>query len=200
MFKALRKSEKGFTLIELLIVVAIIGILAAIAIPQFAAYRQRAFNSAALSDINNLQKSQAAFFSDWQTFGQSAEEADEAGAAAASADNAGALLVGPGSAADSTLPFIAGGLNGNTFAMRIGLSNNVGLIANTLATGETFTAVSKHQQGRNYYGIDGDITAQYQSVGEPGTALADGDCPDAEAGTDVFEGENGPEGNAWVMM
>ena len=45
-------NSKGFTLIELMIVIAIIGILAAIAIPNFIAYRNKAFCSAAESDAN----------------------------------------------------------------------------------------------------------------------------------------------------
>lgn len=64
MLKKFRKNEKGFTLIELLIVVAIIGILAAIAIPQFASYRQKAFNSAAQSDLKTIKTSLEGYYTD----------------------------------------------------------------------------------------------------------------------------------------
>ncbi len=68
MLKKFRKSQKGFTLIELLIVVAIIGILAAIAIPQFSAYRQKAYNSAAQSDLKNLKTGMEAYMADNQQY------------------------------------------------------------------------------------------------------------------------------------
>ena len=58
------RNSKGFTLIELLIVVAIIGILAAIAIPQFASYRTKAYNTAAKSDITNAKTALESFYSD----------------------------------------------------------------------------------------------------------------------------------------
>ena len=68
MLKKFRKSQKGFTLIELLIVVAIIGILAAIAIPQFASYRQKAYNSAAQSDLKNIKTGMEAYMADNQEY------------------------------------------------------------------------------------------------------------------------------------
>ena len=64
MLKKFKKTEKGFTLIELLIVVAIIGILAAIAIPQFSKYRERAYNSAALTDLRNLKGNLEGYFAE----------------------------------------------------------------------------------------------------------------------------------------
>ncbi len=67
MLKKMR-SSKGFTLIELLIVVAIIAILAAIAIPQFSAYRRKAYNSTAEADLRNMKTALEAFYADSQQY------------------------------------------------------------------------------------------------------------------------------------
>jgi len=57
-------NKKGFTLIELLIVVVIIGILAAIAIPRFGETRERAFRSSIVSDLRNVQTLQEQYYFD----------------------------------------------------------------------------------------------------------------------------------------
>lgn len=62
--KKYARTTAGFTLIELLIVVAIIGILAAIAIPQFSAYRAKAYNGAAISDLKNAKTGLEVYFTE----------------------------------------------------------------------------------------------------------------------------------------
>jgi len=62
--KNVRKKEGGFTLIELLIVIAIIGILAAIAIPQFNQYKARAYDTASKADLHNIYLACKAYWSD----------------------------------------------------------------------------------------------------------------------------------------
>jgi type IV pilus assembly protein PilA len=66
--KLVKKDEKGFTLIELMIVIAIIGILAAIAIPQFSAYRKRSYNASANADLRNAATAQEAYYVDAKTY------------------------------------------------------------------------------------------------------------------------------------
>jgi type IV pilus assembly protein PilA len=68
MFTRMMRKNEGFTLIELMIVIAIIGILAAIAIPQFSAYRTRSYNSSAESDLRNAATAQEAYYVDHQTY------------------------------------------------------------------------------------------------------------------------------------
>jgi type IV pilus assembly protein PilA len=68
------RTQSGFTLIELLIVVVIIGILAAIAIPRFSATRERAYYTAMKSDLKNFVSQQEIFYTEGYTYSADAEE------------------------------------------------------------------------------------------------------------------------------
>ena len=179
-----------------MIVVAIIGILAAIAIPQFAAYRMRGFNSSALSDTKNLATSEAALFADWQRFGVTAIEAGAAfDPAAAPAPAADVLAVGGDDDGDG---LVCTDANGTDRGVIIPLGSGVTAVAHVdnLATATTFTAGAKHLQGDTTFAIDADSTAVYQDplLVAVGTALTADNITDPVADADEFLNQGG-----WVI-
>jgi len=159
------KKEKGFTLIELMIVVAIIGILAAIAIPQFAAYRVRAFNSAGESDLRNMKLAEEALFADFQAYGTTVA------AGTTGAGGAGTVLTI--ATASPSVATLNNAVAGAVEEVGIGISNNVSLVASTDAGEASFTAFTGHLQGDRVFGIDSDATAIYWASKASGEAWVD---------------------------
>jgi type IV pilus assembly protein PilA len=97
-------NRKGFTLIELLIVVVIIGILAAIAIPKFANTKEKAYIASMKSDLRNLVTAEEAFFADSLKYADLAELGTNYSATTGVTISALNVVVGEGWNATATYP------------------------------------------------------------------------------------------------
>jgi prepilin-type N-terminal cleavage/methylation domain-containing protein len=178
MLSKFRKSEEGFTLIELLIVVAIIGILAAIAIPQFSAYRQRAYNGAANADLKNARTAQESLFADYQTYGKSQGVTAATGVLLGGVTNTiaqGDVAGGPMASATATVQGLAlsGPRNSDGLPVGIGTGISNGVVfesINAVAAGggvapafgaTTYGMNSKHTQGTRVFATETEGTAIY---------------------------------------
>lgn len=179
------KEEKGFTLIELMIVIAIIGILAAIAVPQFAAYRLRAFNTSGKAVTHNLKSDQANLYSETSLYG-------ELGTAAVNLQT----VVAGGEAKTHSVPELAipatagavGSALGNTrltISVVLGKDMSALCTVDTSDVGQSHLTFSRHYKGDTAYAIDSDVESLLYAVSNPTWADKDGIIATATASSTI---------------
>jgi type IV pilus assembly protein PilA len=172
------KNSKGFTLIELLIVVAIIAILAAIAIPQFSKYRIRGYNSAADSDLRNVKIALEAFNTDNQVYPSTpggCTVTNGIGTCTGGAPANGTIIAGP---ASYVITFAIGSILAGPPAVpaavadiKFGLSNNVSASVSTDATAVAYVLQTASAPGDTIYAADSDSTSLFRA-GKDSTGAA----------------------------
>ena len=142
----LNKNQKGFTLIELMIVIAIIGILAAIAVPQFLAYRIKSSNAKGIAQINLVKTAEVSLQTSIGCYGITVAGVTLNGANGVS--GVGAICAGPMTAASA-----AG--NGLMISGTHPVTNAVNGVEYDLATGTIMTAGTNVGNANNlsYQGV-----------------------------------------------
>nr|WP_321493166.1 prepilin-type N-terminal cleavage/methylation domain-containing protein [uncultured Desulfobacter sp.] len=154
----MRNNQKGFTLIELMIVVAIIGILAAIAIPQFASYRKRASNTKASSTATVVRNAEAALNQDLGYYGGT-----DMGTDLPNASGAGSGVIGGATVLIAASATTAGGCvtgthptTGAISAVGVGVPADVYVQATADAAGASYIITSEALKGNRAFGVDSD--------------------------------------------